>query len=60
MNPDGAVMLLNYREDGVTPYFTVFKDGLKTIKLVSFFLLMYSICQLLVDDVNLCPFTVLC
>ncbi|KAF9335777.1 hypothetical protein BG006_010667 [Podila minutissima] len=33
MNPDGAVMLLNYREDGVTPYFTVFKDGLKTIKL---------------------------
>ncbi|KAF9305148.1 hypothetical protein BGZ74_011242 [Mortierella antarctica] len=34
MNPDGAVMLLNYREDGITPYFTVFKDGLKTIKLV--------------------------
>ncbi|CAO3566997.1 unnamed protein product [Mortierella alpina] len=29
MNPDGAVMLLNYREDGVTPYFTVFKYGVK-------------------------------
>ncbi|KAG0027352.1 hypothetical protein BGZ81_005688 [Podila clonocystis] len=34
MDPDGAVMLLNYREDGVTPYFTVFKDGLNSIKLV--------------------------
>ncbi|KAG0197827.1 hypothetical protein BGX28_008660 [Mortierella sp. GBA30] len=32
MNPDGAVMLLNYREDGVTPYFTVFKHAVKTIK----------------------------
>eukprot|EP00842_Homolaphlyctis_polyrhiza_P002292 jgi/Hompol1/3063/HPOL_000030-RA len=33
MNPDGAVALLNYREDGITPYFTLFKDGLKTEKL---------------------------
>ena len=33
MNPDGAVGLLNYREDGVTPYFTFFKDGLKIEKL---------------------------
>ncbi|KAG0765464.1 hypothetical protein G6F57_005540 [Rhizopus arrhizus] len=33
MNPDGMVALLNYREDGVTPYFTFFKDGLKEIKL---------------------------
>ncbi|KAI8603773.1 translationally controlled tumor protein [Dissophora ornata] len=32
MNPEGAVMLLNYREDGTTPYFTVFKDGLKSRK----------------------------
>ncbi|KAJ2822741.1 hypothetical protein IWW50_004084 [Coemansia erecta] len=27
MDPDGMVALLNYREDGVTPYFTFFKDG---------------------------------
>ncbi|KAF9360190.1 hypothetical protein BGX34_007903 [Mortierella sp. NVP85] len=35
LNPEGAVMLLNYREDGVTPYFTVFKHGLKERKVVS-------------------------
>ncbi|KAG6837438.1 hypothetical protein H0H93_009532 [Arthromyces matolae] len=29
MNPDGMVALLNYREDGVTPYITFWKDGLK-------------------------------
>ncbi|KAJ1740438.1 mitochondrial dynamin GTPase Msp1 [Coemansia sp. RSA 1086] len=28
MDPDGMVALLNYREDGVTPFFTFFKDGL--------------------------------
>ncbi|KAJ7771416.1 translationally controlled tumor-associated [Mycena maculata] len=33
MNPDGMVALLNYREDGVTPYFTFWKDGLKETKL---------------------------
>ncbi|KAI0723299.1 translationally controlled tumor-associated [Earliella scabrosa] len=33
MNPDGMVALLNYREDGVTPFFTFWKDGLKEIKL---------------------------
>ncbi|KAJ7498876.1 translationally controlled tumor protein [Mycena latifolia] len=33
MNPDGMVALLNYREDGVTPYLTFWKDGLKEIKL---------------------------
>ncbi|KAI9325693.1 translationally controlled tumor protein [Zopfochytrium polystomum] len=32
MNPDGMVVLLNYREDGVTPYLTFFKDGLKAEK----------------------------
>ncbi|KAG0380237.1 hypothetical protein BGX24_009468 [Mortierella sp. AD032] len=32
MNPDGAIMLLNYREDGVTPYFTVFKHAVKSMK----------------------------
>lgn len=26
-NPDGMVALLNYREDGVTPFFTFWKDG---------------------------------
>jgi len=33
MNPDGMVALLNYREDGITPYFTFWKDGLKQTKL---------------------------
>ncbi|KAF3926207.1 hypothetical protein ABW21_db0208375 [Orbilia brochopaga] len=33
MNPEGMVALLNYREDGVTPYFTVWKHGLKEEKL---------------------------
>ena len=33
MNPDGMVALLNYRSDGVTPYFTFWKDGLKQTKL---------------------------
>ncbi|EKM80086.1 hypothetical protein AGABI1DRAFT_84569 [Agaricus bisporus var. burnettii JB137-S8] len=33
MNPDGMVALLNYREDGVTPYLTFWKDGLKIVKL---------------------------
>ncbi|KAG8452307.1 hypothetical protein GDO86_004205 [Hymenochirus boettgeri] len=28
MNPDGMVALLNYREDGITPYMLFFKDGL--------------------------------
>ncbi|OLY82151.1 Translationally-controlled tumor protein-like protein [Smittium mucronatum] len=33
MDPEGMVALLNYREDGVTPFFTFFKDGLKEEKL---------------------------
>ncbi|KAK3819953.1 MAG: translationally controlled tumor protein [Benniella sp.] len=32
LDPEGALMLLNYREDGVTPFFTVFKHGLKERK----------------------------
>jgi hypothetical protein len=32
MNPEGCLCLLNYREDGTTPFFTVFKDGLKEVK----------------------------
>ncbi|MBW0568275.1 hypothetical protein O181_107990 [Austropuccinia psidii MF-1] len=32
MNPDGMVALLNYREDGTTPFFTFWKDGLKEMK----------------------------
>ncbi|WFD01419.1 hypothetical protein MOBT1_000082 [Malassezia obtusa] len=32
MNPEGMVALLNYREDGVTPYLTFWKDGLKETK----------------------------
>ncbi|PPQ94042.1 hypothetical protein CVT25_009890 [Psilocybe cyanescens] len=33
MNPDGMVALLNYRKDGVTPYFTFWKHGTLTQKL---------------------------
>lgn len=33
MNPDGMVALLNYRDDGITPYLTFWKDGMKEIKL---------------------------
>ncbi|RPD67170.1 translationally controlled tumor-associated [Lentinus tigrinus ALCF2SS1-7] len=33
MDADGMVALLNYREDGVTPFFTFWKDGLKEVKL---------------------------
>lgn len=33
MNPDGMVALVNYREDGVTPYFVLWKDGLKITKI---------------------------
>ncbi|SPO04518.1 probable IgE-dependent histamine-releasing factor [Cephalotrichum gorgonifer] len=32
MNPDGMVILLNYREDGVTPYVTVWKHGCSEMK----------------------------
>jgi len=32
MNPDGMVVLLNYREDGVTPFVTVWKHGLTEMK----------------------------
>jgi hypothetical protein len=32
MDPDGMVILLNYRDDGVTPYITVWKHGLVEMK----------------------------
>ncbi|PCD36310.1 hypothetical protein FGRA07_08194, partial [Fusarium graminearum] len=32
MDPDGMVVLLNYREDGVTPYTIFWKHGLKETK----------------------------
>ena len=34
MDPDAMVVLLNYREDGTTPYLVYFKDGLKVEKVV--------------------------
>ncbi|KAI3356104.1 hypothetical protein L3Q82_017368, partial [Scortum barcoo] len=34
MNPEGMVGLLNYREDGITPYMIFFKDGLEAEKCV--------------------------
>lgn len=33
---DGMVVLMNYREDGLTPYFIFIKDGLVEEKCVSF------------------------
>lgn len=36
MDPDAMVVLLNYREDGTTPYLVYFKDGLKIEKVVCF------------------------
>ena len=33
MNPDGMVALVNYREDGTTPYFIIWKDGAKLTKI---------------------------
>ncbi|XP_062067974.1 translationally-controlled tumor protein-like [Lepus europaeus] len=32
MNPDGMVALLDYREDGVTPFMIFFRDGLEMEK----------------------------
>ncbi|KAK3659992.1 hypothetical protein LTR56_000918 [Elasticomyces elasticus] len=32
MDPDGMVVLLNYREDGTTPYVSIWKHGLKEMK----------------------------
>lgn len=32
MDPDGMIALLNYREDGVTPYLIFWKHGLKGMK----------------------------
>ena len=34
MNPDGMVALMNYREDGMTPYFIFIKAGLEEEKYV--------------------------
>ncbi|GAA5981939.1 hypothetical protein JCM5350_006572 [Sporobolomyces pararoseus] len=33
MNPDGMIVLMNYREDGVTPYMIFWKHGVKEVKL---------------------------
>ena len=35
MDPDGMVVLMGFREDGLTPYMLFFKDGLEEEKLVS-------------------------
>uniref|UniRef100_A0A3B4Z1U4 Tumor protein, translationally-controlled 1 n=1 Tax=Seriola lalandi dorsalis TaxID=1841481 RepID=A0A3B4Z1U4_SERLL len=35
MNPEGMVGLLDYREDGITPFMLFFKDGLLVEKFVS-------------------------
>ncbi len=32
MDPDGMVALLNFREDGVTPYMIFWKDGLNEVR----------------------------
>lgn len=33
MDPEGMVALLNYREDGVTPYLVFWKDGVRETKI---------------------------
>ncbi|PWN25175.1 putative translationally-controlled tumor protein [Jaminaea rosea] len=33
MDPNGMVVLCNYREDGVTPFFLLWKDGCKVTKI---------------------------
>ncbi|GMM33791.1 Tma19 protein [Saccharomycopsis crataegensis] len=33
MDPDGMVVLLNYREDGVTPYVVIWKHGIQEEKI---------------------------
>lgn len=38
MNIDGMVVLQYYREDGLTPVFIYFKDGLREEKYVSYLL----------------------
>jgi len=50
MDPDGMVVLLNYREDGTTPYLVYFKDGLKIEKVVCILL-----SQLLMLSKNVFP-----
>ena len=37
MNPEGMIGLLDYREDGTTPYMIFFKDGLDIEKCVRAF-----------------------
>ena len=32
MDPDGMIVLLNYRDDGITPYVVVWKHGLSEMK----------------------------
>lgn len=34
MDPDGMVVLMNYREDGVTPYMIYWRDGLKEVSIL--------------------------
>ena len=34
LNPDGMIVLMDYREDGVTPYMWFFVDGLVEEKMV--------------------------
>jgi hypothetical protein len=51
MDPDGMVALLNYREDGVTPYMIFWKDGLKEVSSgkassARFYMLMTDCCYL--------------
>ncbi|KAJ9123991.1 hypothetical protein QFC22_000783 [Naganishia vaughanmartiniae] len=41
MDPEGMVVLMNYREDGVTPYMIYWKDGLKEVRAASFLILFY-------------------
>ena len=37
MNPEGMCALMDFREDGTTPYMLFFKDGLEEEKVVCFY-----------------------
>lgn len=56
MNPDGMVALLDFREDGVTPYMIFFKDGLEIEKCVSTDLTWVNVPKYMVSSfITCCP-----
>lgn len=54
MNPDGMVALLDFREDGVTPYMIFFKDGLEIEKCVSTYMKWVNVPKCMVSSFITC------